>query len=271
MTVVQPLGKIIRTDPMWEVIRDEAVRAAAAEPLLAGFLHSSLLKHDTLEQALSLILADKLGNATVPVVLMHEILLDAFAHDAALGAAARADIRAFCERDPACDRFLLPLLYFKGLHALQGYRATHWLWNNRRRDLALYLQSRISETFGVDIHPAARIGTGILVDHATALVIGETAVVGDNVSMLHEVTLGGTGKDSGDRHPKVGCGVLLGAGAKVLGNVTIGSNAKVGAGSVVLDDVPDNCTVAGVPAVVVGGPCSGAPALDMDHTIPSHS
>jgi len=171
------------------------------------------------------------------------------------------------ERDPACDRYSLPFLYYKGYQGLQMHRIGHYLWRRRRRELARYLQSRISEVFAIDIHPAARIGVGILIDHATSLVIGETAVVGDNVSMLHEVTLGGTGKDSGDRHPKVGNGVLIGAGAKILGNVRIGAGAKVGAGSVVLDHVPAHCTVAGVPARPVG-PCnSEQPALKMDHTL----
>lgn len=180
----------------------------------------------------------------------------------------RADIRAITERDPAATRFSEPLLYFKGFHALQTHRVAHWLWSEGRRELALFLQSRASEVFGVDIHPAARIGKGILVDHATGVVVGETAVVEDNVSILHEVTLGGTGKDCGDRHPKVRHGVLIGAGAKILGNVEVGEGAKIGAGSVVLEDVPAHATVAGVPAKVVGIAEGDEPARTMDHRLP---
>ena len=185
--------------------------------------------------------------------------------------AIRADLTAFCERDPACDRYSLPLLYLKGFLGLQSYRIAHWLWQRGRSELALYIQGRVSEVFGMDIHPAADIGKGIMIDHATSVVVGETAVVKDNVSMLHEVTLGGTGKDSGDRHPKVMCGVLLGAGAKVLGNVTIGQGAKIAAGSVVLTDVPAHQTYAGIPAKATGEVLDSAsghePAFDMDHSL----
>jgi serine O-acetyltransferase len=172
-----------------------------------------------------------------------------------------------CDRDAACNKYSTPLLYFKGYQAIQAYRVAHYYWKRDRHDLALFLQSRISEVFGVDIHPAARIGRGILLDHATSVVIGETAVVEDNVSMLHEVTLGGTGKETGDRHPKVRQGVLIAAGAKILGNVEIGEGAKVGCGAVVLENVAPHTTVVGVPARPVGITLSHSPALDMDHRI----
>jgi serine O-acetyltransferase len=171
-------------------------------------------------------------------------------------------------RDPAARGYAQPFLYYKGFHALQAYRVAHWLWGHKRHGLAAHLQNRISEAFGVDVHPAARIGSGILIDHGTSVVIGETAVVEDNVSLLHEVTLGGTGKESGDRHPKVRRGALIGAGAKILGNVEIGMGAKVAACSVVLKDVPPHTTVAGIPARVVGRCTVAEPALEMDATFP---
>ncbi|GJL80881.1 MAG: serine O-acetyltransferase [marine bacterium B5-7] len=254
------------SDPTWEEIRRETELQIASEPLLASFLHAVVLRHDTLEESLSLHLAQKLGSPALGDVFIKEILQEGLTSAKAVGLAIRNDLEAIRERDPACDRYSLPFLYFKGFQAIQTYRAAHFLWQQGRRELALFLQNRSSEVFAVDIHPAAIIGSGILVDHATGLVIGETAVVGDNVSMLHEVTLGGTGKDCGDRHPKVASGVLIGAGAKILGNVSIGENAKIGAGSVVLEDVPAHCTVAGVPAKRVGR-CGGQPALNMDHRI----
>jgi serine O-acetyltransferase len=262
----ETVERLALADPIWIEIRRETLTEVEREPLLASFLHAVILKHDTLEQALSLHLAHKLGTPTLSEIFLREIIDEALSAEPSIGFAIRADLRAVRERDPACDRYSLPLLYFKGFHALQTYRVAHYLWQVNRRELALFLQNRVSEVFAVDIHPAARIGSGILIDHATGLVIGETAVVGDNVSMLHEVTLGGTGKESGDRHPKVRSGVLIGAGAKILGNVEIGEGAKIGAGSVVLNDVPPHCTVAGVPAEPVG-PCSGQPALDMDHRL----
>ena len=180
--------------------------------------------------------------------------------------AAEADLRAVYERDPACHRLMQPMLFFKGYQALQAYRIGHWLWENGRRDMAYFVQMRCSEVFGVDIHPAARIGTGVMIDHAHSIVIGETAVVGNDVSMLHSVTLGGTGKQRGDRHPKIRRGVMIGAGAKILGNIKVGHCSKVAAGSVVLKDVPENCTVAGVPAVPVGSRCA-EPARRMEQTL----
>ncbi len=257
-----------KRDRIWTEIRRETEVQIAAEPLLASFLHAVVLRHETLEESLSLHLAQKLGAPALGDVFLKEILQEGLTSNRGIGVAIRNDLEAIRERDPACDRYSLPLLYFKGFHAIQTYRAAHYLWQAGRRELALYLQNRCSDVFGVDIHPAATIGSGILVDHATGLVIGETAVVGDNVSMLHEVTLGGTGKDCGDRHPKIGSGVLIGAGAKILGNVRVGECAKIGAGSVVLEDVPAHCTVAGVPAKRVGT-CGDTPSRDMDHRLRS--
>ena len=258
-------------DPIWAKIREEVEYQAKKEPLLTSFLHTTVLKHSSLEDTLSLHLAHKLDNPTLPSMLLREIIGDALKGDPGIGEAIRADLSAFCDRDPACDRYSLPLLYLKGFMGLQCYRIAHWLWEQKRTELALYIQGRVSEVFGMDIHPAARIGKGIMIDHATSVVVGETAVISDNVSMLHEVTLGGTGKDTGDRHPKVMCGVLLGAGAKVLGNVTIGQGAKIGAGSVVLTDVPAHQTFAGIPAKAMGDmldtDSGNEPAFDMDHSL----
>jgi serine O-acetyltransferase len=256
-----------QTAAIWSSIRSSAATNVAAEPMLASFLHATVLNHERFEDALSYHLAGKLASSTLSAMQLREVIHEAMAQDANIAAAVCDDIRAVRERDPAVNCCLVPLLYLKGVHALAGYRVGHWLWNQNRRMLALHLQNRISEAFAVDIHPAARIGRGILMDHATSVVVGETAVIEDDVSLLHEVTLGGTGKESGDRHPKVRRGVLIGAGAKVLGNVEIGQGAKIGAGSVVLRNVAPHCTVAGVPAVVVGRPCSDSPALDMDQSI----
>jgi len=255
-------------DPLWQSIREEVAMDAGREPVLASFLHATVLNHKSLEDALGFLLAGKLECSVLPAMLVRELIVDAVESDAGIGRSIRADIRAVGERDPAAKRFSEPFLYFKGFHALQTHRVAHWLWHQGREALALFLQNRTSEVFGVDIHPAARIGNGILIDHATSVVIGETAVIEDNVSILHEVTLGGTGKASGDRHPKVRHGVLIGAGAKILGNVEVGRGAKVGAGSVVLEDVPPHSTVAGVPAVVIGTPNVDQPALEMDHRLP---
>lgn len=238
-----------------------------SEPMLASYLHATVLNHENFADAVSFHLAGKLKSQTLSGMQFREIMQTAMRSDPGIADAVQADILAVRERDPAVACCLVPLLYLKGVHALSSYRIAHWLWNNERTLLAVHLQNRISEAFGVDIHPAARIGKGILMDHATSVVIGETAVVGDNVSMLHEVTLGGTGKASGDRHPKVRRNVLIGAGAKILGNVEVGEGAKIGAGSVVLDDVPPHSTVAGVPAIAVGRPATDQPALYMNHGI----
>ena len=252
-------------DPVWERIREETARHANDEPILASFLHASILNHNKLEKALAFHLASQLDSSTASSLLLRDVMLEAMAGDSGISESVRADLLAVEERDSACHELYIPFLYFKGFHALQTQRVSHWLWQNGRESLALFFQNRVSAEFGVDIHPAAKMGHGIMLDHATGLVIGETAVVGNNVSILQSVTLGGTGKDEGDRHPKIGDGVLISAGAKILGNIRVGEGAKVGAGSVVLEDVPPHTTVAGVPAKIVGRPASDQPALEMDH------
>ena len=254
-------------DTIWQHIREETARAAQSEPVLASFLHATILNHDSLETALSFHLAHKLDSPTASALLVREVIEEALAADASIGKAIRCDICAVRDRDSACDDLSVPFLYFKGFHALQSYRIAHWLWQQGRQSLALFFQNRISCEFGVDIHPAARIGEGLMLDHATGVVIGETAVVGNNVSIMQSVTLGGTGKEHGDRHPKVADGVLIGAGAKILGNIHIGEGAQVAAGSVVLNDVDAHTTVAGVPAKVVGRPSCEQPALEMNHRV----
>ncbi len=258
-------------DAVWQRIREEIERDVREEPLLASFLYGVVLNHKRLEDALSFHLANKLESSTITAASMRDLIDEAFANDPVIGEGFRADIEAVRTRDPACRRYSAPLLYFKGYHAIQSQRVAHYFWQQGREALALYLQSRISEVFSVDIHPAARLGKGLLMDHATSVVIGETAVVEDNVSMLHEVTLGGTGKESGDRHPKVRRGVLIGAGVKILGNIEIGEGAKIGAGSVVLTPVPPHSTAVGVPAKVVGKARVDQPALEMDHRISNGS
>ncbi len=259
--------RITPLDPVWQRIRDEAEEAVRSEPLLGALVHSGLLHHATFERALSYRFSLKLASGEMSEQILREIADEAYERAPETGAAARADLMAVYERDPACHRFLQPVLFFKGYQAVQAYRIGHWLWNEGRKDLAYFVQMRVSEAFGVDIHPAARIGRGIMIDHAHSIVIGETAVVGDNVSMLHSVTLGGTGKEDGDRHPKIGNGVLIGAGAKVLGNIRVGNCSRIAAGSVVLDEVPPNTTVAGVPARVVGKAGCAQPALTMDQCL----
>lgn len=254
-------------DPVWARTRDDALEFARQEPILASFYHATVLNHQRLEDALSFHLAQKLGGPEAATMSIREVFEEAFASAPAIGGAVRADMVAVLERDPACFTYVQPLLYFKGFHALQVHRIAHWVWEKGRKPMALFLQSRVSEIFGVDIHPAARIGQGILMDHATGIVIGETAVVEDDVSLLHEVTLGGTGKETTDRHPKIRRGVLIGAGAKILGNIEVGECARVASSSVVLNDVPAHCTVAGVPAKIVG--CAGCdrPSRDMEHRL----
>jgi serine O-acetyltransferase len=255
-------------DGFWGQIRSEAQHEAEREPVLVSFLYASVLRHQKLEDALAVILASKLQTPELPAILLRDLIGEAFAEQGSIRASIRADLLAARTRDPAARGYAPPFLYYKGFHALQTYRVAHWLWGQGRHTLAAHLQNRTSEVFGVDIHPAAQIGSGILIDHGTGVVIGETAVVEDNVSLLHEVTLGGTGKETGDRHPKVRRGVLIGAGAKILGNIEVGVGAKVGAGSVVLKDVPPHCTVAGIPARVVGRCTVPEPALEMDAKFP---
>ena len=259
--------RALALDPVWERILEEAQQAVEREPLLGGVIHTSVLHHASFERALACRMSMKLASSEMSEQILREIADEAFAADPAIGQAARADVVAVHDRDPACDRFLQPVLFFKGFQAIQSYRVAHWLWKAGRRDMARFFQMRISEMFGVDIHPAARIGRGIMIDHAHSIVIGETAVVGDNVSMLHSVTLGGTGKEDGDRHPKIGDGVLVGAGAKVLGNITVGHCSRIAAGSVVLQDVPPCKTVAGVPAKIVGEAGCDQPSMTMDQLL----
>jgi len=255
---------------LWEELRLEAARVAAREEILRGFLDVAVLRPTDFALGLGSLLARKLGELSMPVERLRDLALAAMVDEPAIIAAAAADLVAIRTRDPAAESYLTPFLYYKGFHALQWHRVGHWLWRSRRRDLADFLQSRVSEVFAVDIHPAVPIGSGVFIDHGTGLVVGETAVIGDNVSILHEVTLGGTGKERGDRHPKVRNGVMLGAGAKVLGNVEIGCDAKVAAGSVVLHDVPPGATVAGVPARIVGWSSGSVPALEMDQSLPDY-
>ncbi|MDG4649813.1 serine O-acetyltransferase [Roseibacterium sp. SDUM158017] len=262
-------SRISELDPVWRRITEEAEAAVVDEPLLGGVLHYCILHHKTLESALAYRLAQKLSSGEMSEQILREIADEAYAAAPELGAAARADVVAVFDRDPACNRFLQPLMYFKGFQAVQAYRVGHWLWLQGRKDLAYFIQMRVSEVFGIDIHPAARIGRGIMIDHAHSIVIGETAVVGDNVSMLHSVTLGGTGKETEDRHPKIGDGVLIGAGAKVLGNIRVGNCSRIAAGSVVLEEVPPCKTVAGVPARIVGEAGCDQPSMRMDHLLPS--
>ncbi len=252
-------------DNIWQTVRDEAQSIVGSEPALASFYYSAILKHENLTQAISFALAEKLGSKTLPAMMLQEQIQTIFAQKPELINCVASDLKAVRERDPACDQYCLPLLYFKGFHALQAYRISHELWLQEREFLALYLQNQISQQFGVDIHPGATLGCGIMIDHATAVVIGQTSVLGDNISILHSVTLGGTGCEQGKRHPTIGDGVLISVGAKILGNITIGQGAKIAAGSVVLSDVPDHATVAGVPAVPVGGSSIDMPAISMEH------
>lgn len=249
-------------DAIWAQLRDEARAAVRDEPLLGSLIHAGLLHHDSLEAALAYRFSLKLASGEMSEQILREIADQAYRSSPELGDAARADLLAVYDRDPATHRLLQPILFFKGFQALQAYRMAHWLWQTGRIDMAYFVQMRCSECFGVDIHPAAVIGTGVMIDHAHSIVIGETATVGNDVSMLHSVTLGGTGKEDGNRHPKIGDGVMIGAGAKVLGNIRVGHHSRIAAGSVVLHEVPSCKTVAGVPARVIGD--AGCPE-------PSHS
>lgn len=260
-------ARIASVDPVWERIRQECEVAVRNEACLGSVIHGSILQHATLERALAWRFALKLSSEEMSSQVLRGVADAAYAADPAIGQAARTDMMAVLERDPACHTLLQPLLFFKGFQAVQAYRVGHWLWQQGRHEMAGFVQMRISEAFGVDIHPAARIGKGLMIDHAHSIVIGETAVVGDNVSMLHSVTLGGTGKGDGDRHPKIGNGVLIGAGAKVLGNIRVGHCSRIAAGSVVLHDVPPCSTVAGVPARVVGEAGCSQPSVTMDHLL----
>ena len=252
-------------DPVWARVREEAEEITRSAPELATFIFTTVLNHDKLEQAVADRVASRLDHADVSGELIRQGFDEAFAAEPSIGDAIRADIVAVAERDPATTRYIEPVLYYKGFHALQTHRLAHFLWHRGRKDFALYLQSRASSVFGVDINPNTKIGRGVFIDHGTGIVLGQTAVIEDDVSILQGVTLGGTGKERGDRHPKIRRGVLLSAGAKVLGNIEVGACSRVAAGSVVLKAVPPNTTVAGVPARVVGkSPCEGTPAHTMD-------
>jgi serine O-acetyltransferase len=260
-------GNIESYDPIWERIRGEAEEIVRREPGLGSFIFANVLNHDRLDDAICHRIAQRLGHEDVSSDLIRQAFEQVLSEDGELPVMFRADLAAVADRDPACNRIIEPLLYFKGFHALQTQRFANRLWKMGNRDFALYLQSQASRVFGVDIHPAAKIGSGIMFDHATGIVIGETAEVGDMSSLLHGVTLGGSGKEGGDRHPKVGRNVMIGAGAKILGNIKIGHCARVAAGSVVLKDVPPNTTVAGVPAKVVGKAGCPDPARSMNQML----
>ncbi|MCP3862085.1 MULTISPECIES: serine O-acetyltransferase [Marisediminitalea] len=255
------------TADFWLTLKHEAKRIVEQEPLLASFIHACILTHHNFESSLSFILSNKMADDIMPALAIREVFDEAYLLEPAIVEAAIEDIRAIFNRDPAVKDYMTVLIHFKGFQSVQVHRLAHYLWQQKRYQLALFLQSRNSEAFGVDIHPAATIGKGVMFDHATGIVVGETAVIEDNVSILQNVTLGGTGNESGDRHPKIRQGVMLGSGAKVLGNIEIGEGSKVGAGSVVLNDVPPHVTVVGVPAKVVGRPCCSRPCDSMQQNV----
>jgi serine O-acetyltransferase len=263
----RPSATIDKLDPVWARVRSEAEEVTRREPELTTFMYENILHRDRLEYAVAHRIAQRLDHTDVSADLIRQAFHDALDDQPQLGEAFRADIVAIVDRDPATQRFCEPVLYYKGFHAIQTHRLAHWLLGKGRRDFALYLQSRSSAVFQCDINPAARIGRGIFLDHATGLVVGETAVIEDDVSILHDVTLGGTGKENEDRHPKIRRGVMIGAGAKILGNIEIGHCARIAAGSVVIKPVPHNKTVAGVPARVVGEAGCPEPSRAMDQML----
>jgi serine O-acetyltransferase len=270
LRMVRPLAgpTLVAVDP--RALWDDIVHGCegCGDPLVRGLLATGIRNHATFANGLAALIGRKLGDRSVADDALSNLVTDVFEADPEIVAAAAADLVAIRERDPATANYVTPFLFFKGYHAVQSHRVAHWLWNNGRRYLALHLQSRGSELFGVDIHPAARLGRRILFDHGTGIVVGETSVLEDDVSLLQGVTLGGTGKNVGDRHPKVRRGVLIGAGAKILGNIELGEGVKVGAGSIVLESVPPFTTVVGNPARPVGTRHSSLPAFTMDQTLP---
>jgi serine O-acetyltransferase len=268
--VTAPLERSVSSveHELWAALRHEIAATAAREEALRCFLEITVLRHDGFASALAAMLGRKLADDVMSADRLESLAGAAIAEEPAIVAAALADLVAIRTRDPAAEGYAEPFLYYKGFHALEWHRVGHTLHRGGRRDIAAFLQSRVSEVFGIDIHPAVPVGSGVFIDHGTGIVIGETAIIGNDVSILQEVTLGGTGKERGDRHPKVRDGVLLAAGAKVLGNIEIGKNAKVGAGSVVLHDVPPCATVAGVPAKIVGWCHETTPGLAMDQSLP---
>ena len=259
--------KLVTLDPIWDRIRAEAEDIVQREPELASFLYSTVLNHTRLEDAVVHRVAERLDHSALSGDLIRQTFDEALRDEPDIGNAFRADLVAVFDRDPATTRFIDPLLYFKGFHAIQCHRLAHWLLNKGRKDFAWYLQSRASAVFQTDINPAAKIGRGIFLDHATGFVVGETAVIEDDVSILHGVTLGGTGKENEDRHPKIRRGVLIGAGAKILGNIEVGHCARIAAGSVVVKPVPHNVTVAGVPAKIVGEAGCAEPSRTMNQML----
>jgi serine O-acetyltransferase len=260
-------GSIKQIDPIWHAIRAEAEEVVRNEPLLATFLYTTILNHQSLEQAVIHRISQRLDHPDVESELLRQTFTAMLEANASWSQILRVDIQAVYDRDPACTRFMEPILYFKGFQAIQTHRLAHWLWHEGRHDFALYLQSRSSSVFQTDIHPAVPMGQGVFFDHATGIVVGMTAVIEDNVSILQGVTLGGTGKETGDRHPKIRNGVLIGAGANILGNIEIGHCSKVASGSVVLKPVPHNVTVAGVPARIVGEAGCSEPSRAMDQLV----
>lgn len=251
----------------WDTIREEAKRIIERENALTGLINDTILERSSLGEALSYRLTRKLDQTHQSKSFLRDVFIEAFTNDPKILDQVSSDIKAICHRDPACPDYVTPFLYYKGFQAITCYRVSHWLWNQGRKDMAFYIESLVNEVFGIDIHPAAKIGCGLLLDHATGFVAGETAVIENNVSILHEVTLGGTGKETGDRHPKIRSGVLIGAGAKILGNVEIGVGAKIGASSVVLKNVAPHTSVAGVPAKVIKRHLDIDPAEAMNHCL----
>lgn len=268
VTTKRPAGDVLdKVDPIWAAVRAEAEEIVRSEPAMASFVFATVLNQDRLEDAIVDRIAQRLDSPVVGAEVIRRGFERAFDHDQAFADYIRSDIAAVYDRDPACHRYIEPVLYFKGFHAIQTHRLAHFLYGTGHKDFAYYLQSRSSEVFQTDINPAVRMGRGIFLDHATGVVVGETAVIEDEVSILQDVTLGGTGKEDGDRHPKVRHGVLIGAGAKILGNIEVGRCSRVAAGSVVLKPVPANTTVAGVPARVIGRAGCAEPAVTMDQSL----
>ena len=254
-------------DALWAHLRSEAEEALRLDPALAPLFMDQLLHRHSFEEAVIHRVSGRLDGPAVNAGAIADAFIEALALTPEIGAAFRADITAYAERDPACQRLLEPLLFFKGFHAIQAARLAHALWRSGKHDFALYVQSRASDAFAADIHPAAQFGQGVFLDHGTGFVVGETAVIEDNVSILHGVTLGGTGKSAGDRHPKIRHGVMIGAGAKILGNIEIGACSRIAAGSVVLKNIPPHSIVAGAPAKVIGREISPLPAREMDQIL----
>lgn len=254
---------------LWQLMRSEAQQASEQQPLMASFFYNNILNHEGFASAIRFYLSNHLASKNLSAMMLNDVFEMAMNADPLIEQRMCQDLLAHYVRDPACEQYITPFLYFKGYHAMQSYRIAHYLWTHKRTVLAAYIQSHVAQLFDVDIHPAATIAGGIMVDHATGVVIGETAVIEEDVSMLHGVTLGGSGSASGQRHPTIRKGVLISVGAKILGNIEVGEGAKIGAGSVVLSDVPAHVTVAGVPAKIVGQSHSAMPALDMDHQLES--